>query len=86
MADVATKQVTDSLYKKTMQLLDKLIEGAGDLKIQKMIFVCAVLGGHLQPGWINHCRPGSPRHLARFKKQDFAQTTKNQDGQVVKGM
>ena len=84
MADVAGKQVTDSLYKKTIQLLDKQIEGAQDLKIQKMIYVCAVLGGHLQSGWINHCRPGSPRHLAGFKKQDFALTTQNQVRQVVK--
>jgi hypothetical protein len=84
MADVAKMQVTDALYKKTIQTLDKQMEGVSDLKIQKMIYVCAVVGGQLQAGWIDHCRPGSPRHLARFKKQDFALTTQNQVGQVVK--
>ena len=72
------------MYKNTFRTWDKLMEGVSDLKIQKMIYVCAVLGGHPSLEWINHCRPGSPRHLARFKKQDFPLTTQNQVGQVVK--
>jgi hypothetical protein len=84
MKTVALQSVTDVIYRNTIRTLDKQIAGASDLKIQKMIYVCAVVGGHLSMGWINHCRPGSPRHLARFKKQDFALTTQNQVGQVVK--
>jgi hypothetical protein len=82
MKRVALHSVTDVVYKNTIRNLEKQIEGASDLKIQKMIYVCAVVGGHLSMGWINHCRPGSPRHLVRFKKQDFALTTQNQVGQV----
>jgi hypothetical protein len=81
---VSQKTVMDVVYKNTIHNLDKLIEGASDLKIQKMIYVCAVIGSHLSMCWINHCCPGSPCHLARFKKQDFLLMTHNQVGQVVK--
>jgi hypothetical protein len=84
MSSFARQAVTDVVYKNTLRSLDKLMEGVSDLKIQKMIYVCAVLGGHLSLDWINHCLPGSARHLARFKKQDFPLTTQNQVGQVVK--
>jgi hypothetical protein len=76
--------VTESAYKNMLGTLDKLIEGASGLNIQKMIYVCCFLGGHLSLEWIIHCCPGSPQHLARFKKQDFSLTTQNQVGQVIK--
>jgi hypothetical protein len=84
MKRVMQQSVMDIMYKNTICNLDKQIEGASNLKIQKMIYVCAVVGGHLSIYWINHCHPGSPRHLARFKKQDFALTTQNQLGRVLK--
>ena len=84
MSSFARQAVTDVVYKNTLRSLDKLMEGVSDLKIQKMIYGCAVLGGHLSLDWINHCLPGSARHLARIKKQDFPLTTQNQVGQVVK--
>jgi hypothetical protein len=84
MNSFSRQAVTEVVYKNTLRMLDKLIEGASDLKIQKMIYACTVLGGHLFLKWINHCHPGSPCHLARFKKQDFGLTTQNQVGQVVK--
>jgi hypothetical protein len=74
---VSQQTVTNVMYKNTIRNLDKHVEGASDLKIQKMIYVCAVIGDYLSMGWINHYHPGSLHHLARLKKQDFALTKKN---------
>ena len=63
----ATKRrVSDAEFRRTLRSLDKAVEGAGDLKLQKMIYVWVAVGGDLPLDWLKYCLPGSPHHFTRF--------------------
>jgi hypothetical protein len=81
---VAKRTVTDVEYRRMLTRLDKSMEGAGELKIQKMIYVRVVVGNDLSIEWINYCLPGSQKHFTRFQKDGYKLTDKTQVPQVIK--
>jgi hypothetical protein len=62
------------------------MEGAGDLKLQKMIYVRVVVSDDLSMDWINYCLPGSQKHFARLQKDGYKLTDRNQVPQVIKAL
>jgi hypothetical protein len=51
-------------------MLDKSMEGMGDLKIHKMIYIWVVVGDHLSMEWIHsYCLPVSLQHFARLQRE-----------------
>ena len=68
MASIAQKQVMNVLYKKAIQSLDKQVEGASDLKIQKMIYICSVIGCDLQIWMDQSLQTWKPMALDTVKK------------------
>jgi hypothetical protein len=60
------------------------MEGAGNLKLQKVIRVWVVVSDDLSMEWINYCLPGSQKHFAWLQKDGYKLTDKNQVPQVIK--
>ena len=75
--------VSDAEFRRTLKSLDKAIEGAGDLKLQKMIYVRVAVGGDLSFDWLKYCLPGSPQHFSRFVEKGFELGEKSRVGLVV---
>ncbi len=66
MMAATKRRVSDAEFRRTLRSLDKAVEGAGDLKLQKMIYVRVAVGGDLPLDWLKYCLPGSPHHFTRF--------------------
>jgi hypothetical protein len=91
----ATKRLTEKLFNATVGQLNRCIVGSGELKLQQMIFVVAVLDDDLPIGWIRYCNPGSKEYQEPLKERGIGKTndegqvsqvTKGQAGQIVKSI
>jgi hypothetical protein len=71
--DAAKKKPTEKEYGALIKLLNKHAVGTGKLKLQKMVYVAAVLDGNLPIVWIWYCISGSKEHHEHLqeRKQSF---------------